>query len=93
MIPQPAHPWIPFNEMNDENQRKAAFVAECLEPTFVRATNRWVRSMRYTVSAESGEELVWVEVAGDVYLRANVTADSEWAMLKDVLRVLEDKYE
>ena len=93
MIPQPAHPWIPYSEMNDEHQRKAAFVTECLEPMFVRATNEWVKSMRYTVSAESVEEVVWIEVAGEVFLRANVTGDSEWAICKDVLKALEEKYE
>lgn len=93
MIPQPAHPWIPFSEMNDEHQRKAAFAAECMLPLFARATRGAVTDMQYRTNVECDWEIVWVEYEGRLDSKVNVTGDSEWAMLKDVMKAVSEVYE
>lgn len=93
MIPQPAHPWIPYSEMNDEHQRKAAFVTERMLPMLACATRGMVTDMQYRTNVESDWEIVWVELNGQDGPKVNVTGDSEWAICKDVLKALAEKYE
>ena len=89
----PSTPFIPFDEMTAEEREKSAFVTGQLACMLECATRGWVEAARYVVDAATNAEVVWVEVSGDRMIRVNVSGDSEWAIAKDVMRVLAGKYE
>lgn len=81
---------IPFDMMREHEKRKAEFAAYRIGPTLFSATGGVVRTANYVVDASGNLEFVRLELdrGSDAVRYVNVTADSEWAMLKDVMNAV-----
>lgn len=81
--------------MTDEQIWKCSFVENELAEAFNVATDGFVDNLEYRV--DGAEEFVVIGLVGSKgryeSLAANVTADSKWAILKDVLRAVAARYE
>lgn len=87
-----ASPWLQYEEMSMEQREKRHFVKGILETMLFEATRRVVWECIYRVNGRNGEEVVDLYAMGHRHLcTANVTGDSQWAIVKDVVRAL-DKY-
>ena len=86
-------------ELRDEEYRKLKFVEEKLAPMIREATGGAVFSCEYMRSAYGPYEAVsmMMIVPGEVKtvaeFRADVTADSPWAIAKDVMAAVARWYE
>lgn len=78
--------------MTDEQMGKKHFVENKLAETLSAATGGYVWSLDYGVFG--AEEVVHVYTCGvSKALVVNVTSDSLWAIAKDVMRAVADRYE
>lgn len=85
-------PRLEYTEMSMMQREKWHFVKGIFETMLFEATRHVVWECVYRVNGRTGEELVDVYALGYRYLcAANVTGDSQWAIVKDVVRAL-DKY-
>lgn len=75
-----------------EQQRKQRFVERRLGPMLADATDGWVTTCAY--GAWRDEEFVTVHNWGyEPVLQVDVSCDSRWAILKDVMRAVAARYE
>lgn len=81
------------SDFTGEEWKKLKFVEERLAPMVKDATGGVVCSCRYMKSAVAPVECVAMRTVGGVAFRADVTADSLWAMAKDVMRAVARQYE
>ena len=82
---------IPFPDYTPVPRDKSWFCAGLLWPMLEMATRHDVTRCTY-VPMDDGWELAVVETESAGTLEVNVTCDSEWAILKDVLSALEEIY-
>lgn len=74
-----------------EQRNKASFVESELSDVLNAATDGYVHHCEYVVDGPN--ELVIVTLGHDSTLMVNVTADSPWAILKDVMKAVARRYE
>ena len=85
-------PWLQYVELSMEQREKWHFVKNIFETMVFDASRHVVWECIYRVNGKTGVELVDVYAMGHRHLcTANVTGDSLWAIVKDIVRVL-DKY-
>lgn len=81
--------------MNDEKLRKSRFVQEELTAMLYRATGGFIKECRYKFDGVC--EIVHVTTAPATFktdtFAVNVTADSLWAIAKDVMKAVAERYE
>lgn len=74
-----------------EQRNKASFVESELSDVLNTATDGFAHHCEYVVDGPN--ELVIVTLGRDSTLTVNVTADSPWAILKDVMKAVASRYE
>ena len=79
-----------MSRMSSEQQAKQRFVERKLGPMLVAATDGFVSGCSYSTWGAEEEVLV---TAGGKLFAVNVTCDSPWAIVKDVMRAVAGRYE
>ena len=77
--------------MTDEQARKKLFVSGALTTLLREATGRYVLHLHYHVDGH--DEIVTVTYASMTQQDVNVSCDSEWAIAKDVMSAVADRFE